>query len=174
MKGILFGATLLALGCSWTTVATVAAQTLPGGATALQETHGDWRVACSQPGGKTLCTLSQQHANKESNQLVLAIELNAPSADGVEGRLVLPFGLALDRGITVQIDDAPGATLRFRTCLPIGCLVALKFDRATVASLKKGTVLTVKATTEAGQETDFKISLNGFSGGLDRTAALSK
>lgn len=169
-----FGAALLAIGCSWTTVVTGPAQTLPGGASSMQETHGDWRVACSQPGGKTVCNMSQQYADKDSRQLVLAIELNAVSTSRAEGRLVLPFGVALERGVTLQIDDAPVQTLHFRTCLPVGCLVALNFDGATLSSLRKGTVLTVKATADGGQETAFKISLNGFAGALDRTATLSR
>jgi invasion protein IalB len=147
---------------------------LPGGASSLQETHGNWRVTCAQPGGKKICTLSQQQADQESRQLVVAIELTTVSADRAEGTLVLPFGLALDRGITLQVDDAPGQALRYRTCLQVGCLVALNFNAATLASLRKGTVLVVKATVDGGQEAAFKLPLAGFSSALDRTAALSK
>lgn len=152
-----------------------ASQALPGGANSLQEMHDDWRVACAQQNGKKICALSQQQTDKDTRQLLLAIELNAPAPDKAEGTLILPFGLALERPITMQVDDvSAGPTLRVRTCLPVGCLVGLTFDPMTVALLRKGTVLAVKATADGGQETSFKISLKGFSGALDRTAALAR
>ncbi|MGN1289969.1 MAG: invasion associated locus B family protein [Bradyrhizobium sp.] len=37
-----------------------------------------------------------------------------------------PSGLSLDAGITLAVDDRPdGEALRFRTCLPVGCIVSL-------------------------------------------------
>lgn len=150
-------------------------QPLPGGATSLQEIHGDWRVACAQQNGRKVCALSQQQTDKDTRQLLLAIELNAPAIDKTEGTIILPFGLALHRPITLQIDEASaGLTLHFRTCLPVGCLVGLAFDPTTVALLRKGTTLIVGATADGGQGAVFRISLNGFSSALDRTAALSK
>ena len=70
-----------------------AGQGLPGGASSLQETYGDWRVACAQQNGKKICALSQRQTDKDSRQLVLAVELSAPAADKAEGTLILPFGL---------------------------------------------------------------------------------
>ncbi len=150
-------------------------QTLPGGASQMQETHGDWRVTCAQPSGQKICALSQQLTDPNSRQLVLGIELTAKTPDKAEGALVMPFGLALDKGITLQVDDngAP-MTKTFRTCVPTGCLVALSFDSAQLAALRKGTVLNVKATTDGGKEAAFRISLTGFGSAVDRTAVLSR
>jgi invasion protein IalB len=47
-------------------------------------------VACAQQAQKALCVLSQQQSDKDSRQLVVAIELRANSADKAEGTLVLP------------------------------------------------------------------------------------
>jgi invasion protein IalB len=150
-----------------------AGQPLPGGATSLQELHGDWRVACVQQDGKKVCAISQQQTNKDTGQLLLAIELQAVSADRVEGTLILPFGLALERPITFEMNGAPTASvLRVRTCLPVGCLVSLSLDPATIAAMRKGTTLTIRATADGGQEALFGISLNGFSSALDRASAL--
>lgn len=147
---------------------------LPGGASQLQETHGDWRVACAQQPQKPLCVMSQQQSDKESRQLVVAIELRANGTDKAEGTLVLPFGLAVTRPVTVQVDDGAVTTLSFRTCVPVGCVVPLMFGPPMVSALRKGTVLNVKATADNAQEAGFKISLTGFGSALDRTAALSK
>lgn len=150
-------------------------QTLPGGASQLQETHGDWRVTCAQQNDQRICSFSQQQADKDSRQLVVGIELKAISTDTAEGTIVLPFGLAVDKPVTLHLDDAPGKALPFRTCLPIGCIVVVSFDATTVAMLKKGTALSVKATTaNTTQEASFKISLNGFASALARTATLTR
>ncbi|MBZ9673088.1 invasion associated locus B family protein [Mesorhizobium sp. ESP7-2] len=149
---------------------------LPGGATSLREGHGDWTVSCNvttQNGatGKA-CALSQEQADAQSRQRLLAMELR-PNGEVVQGTLVLPFGLALDQGATLQIDDGVVLpALRFRTCLPGGCLVDLSFEGDTLAALRNGTSLKVKVVADGGKETNLALSLKGFGSALDRTAAL--
>jgi len=147
---------------------------LPGGASSLNETYKDWRVACAQQGTAKQCAMSQAQA-QQNGQRVLAIELAAPAGNLVSGTLVLPFGLALDAGVSFQIDDKPAmAPLRFRTCVPAGCLVTLSFDAPTIVALRAGTALKVKATADGGAAAPFSISLQGFGTALDRVAALAR
>ncbi|WP_280953504.1 invasion associated locus B family protein [Phyllobacterium phragmitis] len=55
--------------------------------------------------------------------------MSAPAGNTVTGTLIMPFGLALDAGVTFEIDDKPAMQpVRFRTCLPGGCLVNVSFD----------------------------------------------
>jgi invasion protein IalB len=148
---------------------------LPGGATSLQETHADWKVTCEQQKERHLCALSQQQTDKETRQLVVAIELSPATLGKGEGTIILPFGLALEKPVVLEIDEAAtGPPLPYKTCLPVGCLVSVSFDAATVARLKKAKVLTVKATANGGQVVAFRITLAGFSGAFDRTATLAK
>lgn len=152
--------------------------TLPGGASSLRENHGDWVVNCAvQPqGGKNVksCALSQEQADGNTRQRVLAIELK-PGDNNAQGMLVMPFGLALDQGVAFQIDEGGFSPVqKFRTCLPAGCLVPVTFDARTLTALRKGTALKIKATADGGKETPFTISLKGFPGAYDRTVALAK
>jgi invasion protein IalB len=150
------------------------ASSLPGGASALNETYKDWRVACAQQGTAKRCALSQVQVH-QNGQRVLAIELNAPSGNTVAGTLVMPFGLALDSGVTLQIDEKPALQpVRFRTCMPGGCLLAVSFDGPTLVALRAGTALKVKAVADGGAAAPFSISLQGFATALDRVAALSR
>lgn len=147
------------------------AQGLPGGATSISETHGDWTVACHTAEGAALCAITQTQVSSENRQRVLAIELKASEGGNVaNGLLVLPFGLRLDSGVRLAIDD--GATrepLRFSTCLPVGCLVPLRFDEAIVTELRSGRELSAKAiANDGGQEMAFSISLSGFASALAR------
>jgi invasion protein IalB len=148
--------------------------TLPGGATSINETYRDWSVACVQQGAGKRCAMSQVQT-QQNGQRVLAIEISPPQGSSTTGALALPFGLALANGITLQIDDKPAMVpLRFRTCLPTGCIVPLSFDAAAIVALRAGTSLKVKATTDGGSEAPFTISLAGFAAALDRVAALAR
>jgi invasion protein IalB len=156
-----------------TPAAGAAASTLPGGASALQETYDDWQVACGQQGNVKRCAMVQQQISKDNRQRVLDIEL-WPAGDKLQGALMLPFGLALDQGVTLQVDDGtPGQPLHFRTCLPGGCVVPLSFDARSLAPLLHGTALKVKAVVDGGGIAPFTISLKGFSGAYNRALALA-
>lgn len=173
------GATALSVFLALAMTGSTPAQeaTLPGNATSLREAHGDWTVTCAigtTQSGEALkrCSFSQQQIVGQTQQRALAIELR-PDGDGVNGALVLPFGLALGAGVTYQLDEGSvGASQPFRTCLPAGCLVDIAFDARTVASLKSGNVMKVNAIADSGQEMAFSVSLTGFSSAYDRVVAL--
>jgi invasion protein IalB len=148
--------------------------TLPGGASSLNETYKDWRVACVQQGTAKRCVMSQVQS-QQNGQRVLVIELSAPAGNTAAGTLVMPFGLALDSGLAFQIDEKPAMQpMRFRTCVPGGCLVNVSFDAATLVALRAGAALKIKATADGGAVAPFSISLQGFGTALDRVAALSR
>ncbi|MDH7794013.1 MULTISPECIES: invasion associated locus B family protein [unclassified Beijerinckia] len=172
MLAALVPGSVLAQATSGAGAAAVAS--LPGGASSLNETYKDWRVACAQQANSKRCVLSQVQA-QQNGQRVLAMELDAPSGNTVAGALILPFGLALDSGVTFQIDEKPAMQpVRFRTCVPGGCVVAVSFDAPTLAALRAGSALKVKAVADGGTATPFSISLQGFGTALDRVGALSR
>jgi invasion protein IalB len=147
---------------------------LPNGASSLNETYGDWRVSCVVAEAGKRCAMSQTQA-QANGQRILAVELSAPSDNAVEGVLVLPFGLSLAAGVVLMADDSPpGPALPFRTCLPGGCLVELRFDASMLVALRAGMSLAVTATADTGGEVSMAIPLGGFAAALDRTAELSR
>lgn len=144
---------------------------LPGGASALQETYQDWSLSCQrQP--QASCAISQQQV-QQSGQRVLAIELRRSGDGGLTGSLVLPFGLSLDAGVALQVDEAaPQTPLRFSTCLPAGCLVPIIFDAETMSVLKGGTALKIKVQSLDEKDITLPISLKGLAAAIDRLEAL--
>jgi len=145
---------------------------LPGGASSLSETYKDWSVSCAQQGAAKQCAMSQVQT-QQNGQRVLAVELLPPNGAAVAGSLVLPFGLALDAGVTLQVDDKPKpAPVHFRTCVPAGCIVPLTMDVQMLADLRAGAVLKVLAVADGGAAAPFSISLQGFGTALDRLTAL--
>jgi invasion protein IalB len=157
-------------------VGTTAAQGLPGGATTLNETHGDWTVTCTTPEGTVRCAVSQVQINRQNRQRVLSVELTATNGGAAaSGTLVMPFGLALDQGAVLSIDDSEFLPpLRFSTCLSAGCVVPMTFNADAVTAMRAGTALEVKAAANgSGQEVNFSISLSGFTSALARAAELT-
>ena len=148
---------------------------LPGGASSLSETHGDWTVTCRMTGKsepvKPGCSLSQQQTNRQK-QRAIAIEL-APVDGGVHGALVLPFGVAVTKTVQTDVDKTPlGEPRAFSTCLPAGCIVPLTISPEGVDQMKAGSKLNVAATSVDGAEFTLPISLDGFTSALERTREL--
>ena len=150
------------------------APSLPGGASSLQESYQDWQVACRIADATKRCAVSQQQA-QQNGRRVLAIELQVGADNAITGNLILPFGLLLESGVTLQIDEQETmAPFAFRTCLPAGCVVPLGLDQASVDALRNGSVLKLIAkSSDAAQDVAFAISLKGFSASVDRIKTLT-
>ncbi|WP_455707330.1 invasion associated locus B family protein [Mesorhizobium sp. ORM8.1] len=58
----------------------------------------------------------------------MAVELGRNSEATLAGNLVLPFGLVLDAGATLQDRQQLLEALRFSTCSPARCVVPLTLD----------------------------------------------
>ncbi|MGO4566489.1 invasion associated locus B family protein [Rhizobium sp. 2YAF20] len=153
--------------------AAFAQSALPNGASALQETYQDWRVACNLRDKAPACSVSQDQT-QQNGQRLLAVEMQMRSDGGAIATLLLPFGIVLDSGVTPNVDDQPPLKpVRFRTCLPTGCIALFPLDPATLAKLRAASRLNLKVIADAGNELSFQVSLRGFSAALDRIAALS-
>lgn len=64
---------------------------------------------------------------EEGGRRILALEITtAPGGEIATATLVLNFGLLLDHGVSLEIDDAAiENNLRFRNCVPAGCIVPI-------------------------------------------------
>ena len=149
---------------------------LPGGAENLRETHGAWIVACAMQthqGTRTRrCALLQEHTHPQTRQRLVALELS-PVDGRMKGTLILPFGLALQKGAILRVDDGEPLNLAFRTCLPTGCWVDLDLEESTIGALKEGTTLKVQVVTDdSGQDATFSLPLNGFASACERLEVL--
>lgn len=153
--------------------AAFAQSALPNGASALQETYQDWRVACNAADKAAACVISQDQT-QQNGQRLLAVEMQTRPDGSAVATLLLPFGIILDSGVTPNVDDQPPLKpVRFRTCLPTGCIALLPLDSATLTKLRVGSRLNLKVTADPDKPLSFQVSLRGFSAALDRVAALS-
>jgi invasion protein IalB len=147
-----------------------AAQARAKGGSGVTESYGGWTLNCGSEAGKKFCTVMQAQVNKQTGQRVFAIELRAPKDGTTEGTILLPFGLKLDGGVMLRLDDKDVAQgLHFSTCLAQGCLVPVSFPSASIDAIRHAKVLTVAAlTVNNDQAVTFSVALDGFAAALDR------
>ena len=145
---------------------------LPNGASQLSETYGDWTLNCST--GMKACTLSQALVNKEGQRAFL-IELRVARDGASEGTILMPFGLKLEAGVLLKLDDKNlGQGLRFSTCVAQGCVLPVTFPIAGMNAIRHGKALAVGALNMSdGQLMTFSVSLNGFAVAVDRAIQLA-
>jgi invasion protein IalB len=155
---------------------TAASAQLPNGASSINETYGDWTIDCRLNDGQKFCVLSQAQGNNQTGQRTFAIELRTPKDGKTDGTILMPFGLKLDAGATLKLDDKDlGQGVRFSTCVPQGCLLPVSFPAVATDAMKKGTKLAVTSLNlSSGEPATFSISLNGFAPAMARIGDLGK
>jgi invasion protein IalB len=149
---------------------------LPNGASSINETYGEWTVDCRIVDRQKQCVLSQVQGNRETGQRRFGIELRSPKDGKTEGIVVMPFGLNLDAGALLKLDEKElGKGLRFSTCVPQGCLLQVSFPTVPTDAMRRGTKLVVASLNLSTNEPiTFNVSLNGFGATLTRATELAK
>lgn len=147
---------------------------LPNGTTSLHESYQAWGLTCETIKGANRCVVEQQVWNQNPRQRLLTMRLQ-PEGMQLRGSFILPFGIDLPRGVTILVDGTPvGEVLPFSTCLPIGCIVPLDLDRATLERMEKSQTLEVSVSVINGKEQKFTLSSQGLSNAMKRAVALVK
>lgn len=165
----------LALALAGLSPASLSAQGLPSGATSLNETYGNWVLACVAQEAATRCAITHSQQDPQSRQRILAIEVNRAADGSARGILVMPFGLKLAEGVALVAPDEAPMELAFSTCLPAGCILPLSLDAALVERLSKGGVAELRAVAaDGGKGVTFSLPLDGFGPAFGRLADLSK
>ena len=165
-----------------TSTAAVTSTTLwPAGATTVSESYGDWTMTCVRPADKTACVVAQSQGDSKTGRRRFGIELKSPQDGQSQGVVVMPFGLAIEPGITFKLDEQVlGKGAPYSSCTGEGCLVSISFPTLATDAMRTAKVLTVtgRKTTgatgiEAGEPASITVPLVGFSQAFDRAMALS-
>jgi invasion protein IalB len=153
-----------------------AASALPGGASVVNEVHGDWTVSCAAAASGTNCSLAQVRVNPQTGQRIYGVELLAKTSDTAGGAFMLPFGLRVSAPIRLAVDDvALGQDRPFSTCNQYGCFVPAEFSAAELSALRAGVTLTATATDNlSANTTSYAFSLSGLTSAFNRALELGK
>lgn len=113
--------------------------------------------------------------DKKQTQRVAEFAVGFPPADKgkASGVLILPLGVVVDSDIKIQIDDKDVMKFRVRYCDGGGCAAIMKLDNSLIDKMRKGKVMTVKATAFTGAPVDVPFRLEGLGEALDAARAKS-
>lgn len=79
------------------------------GPSSLSETYDDWTLQCQQVGvgedQRNICHISQEIHNNENGELVALLDMSLSGNDTVNAAILMPFGLLLQNGVDVQLDE---------------------------------------------------------------------
>jgi len=141
----------------------------PAGA---QNPHGKsfdhWQVRCNTPtGAPSDCQMVQNVVVKESGKPVLQLVVGyMEKVDNPVGVLVLPLGIYLPSGLTMQIDKGQAYEMAFEICGRNGCRVRFSFDEALLGTFKKGNAAEVVFYSGGRKPIRVPLSLKGFTAAL--------
>jgi invasion protein IalB len=152
-----------------------AAAPAPAGTAPPGTVPQNWLKIC-QPikDGKRACILRQVVVTSNNQFLGSFLLRDDP---GQESRLLavaaVPLGVLLPFGVTWQIDGGKPIRVPYMLCDPQSCATQLVINEAYIATLKKGTKLTLTAKNRKNEDLVITINLQGFTGVYDGDAALT-
>jgi invasion protein IalB len=134
-----------------------------------------WVKLCNKdpdPNSKRVC-VTVKDGRVESGLLVVSVAII--EMDGEQRKLMrmsLPYGVALQHGTRLIVDQGQPATAPFVTCLPPvvppgGCIADYDANADVIARLKKGQMLTVQAIHMNGQAMSPQLDLRDFAKAYD-------
>ncbi|MGY8958768.1 MAG: invasion associated locus B family protein [Alphaproteobacteria bacterium] len=140
-----------------------------------QSPHGksfkDWKAHCnSSTGAPAYCLLVQEVAFKKSGKPILQFLIRyLPDSKTLIGDIILPLGIYLPAGVTMQIDKGQTFEIPVEMCTDgrmRGCRARFSFDAALLTTVKAGGNATI--TFQDGRQTPVPVpvSLAGFTAGL--------
>lgn len=150
----------------------------PTGATSVSESYGDWTMTCVRPSEKVACVVAQSQGDSKTGRRKFGVELKPPRDGHAEGIVVMPFGLAIEPGITFKLDDqALGKGAPYSSCTSEGCLVPISLPTVATDAMRTAKMLTVigqkaAGSAGAGEPAPITVPLVGFAQAFERALAL--
>jgi invasion protein IalB len=142
---------------------------------APQLIYSPWVKLCNKentPGAKQIC-VTVKDGRVETGLLVVSVALIEMEGEARKLiRISMPYGVALQHGTRLIVDQDTPATSPFVTCLPPvvppgGCIADYEATPELVGRMKKGQYLTVQAIHMNGQAMSPQLTLTDFAKAYD-------
>jgi invasion protein IalB len=137
----------------------------------------DWMVRCGRPPGREaeVCEMQQQQIDNEDRTVMAVAVGQVPGSSDVGLLIILPLGILLRAGVTMQIDGGAAIPLEVERCERQGCRIERLIEPDLMSRLKAGTKATVffDAFDPQGkrQRLGVPISLLGFTAALNEVTS---
>jgi invasion protein IalB len=136
----------------------------------------DWMVRCGRPNqqGPEVCEMQQEQVDREDRTVMAVAVGRVPGTSEVGLLILLPLGILLPAGVTMQIDGGAEIPLQVERCERQGCRIERILEPDLLNRLKAGTKATVyfEAVDPRGerQRLGVPISLLGFTAALNEVS----
>ncbi len=146
-------------------------------------THGAWKIQCET--AKTAsaegqaparqCGMiqgTQNEKNPKAGLTLVIVKAKQADKDVTMMRVMAPIGVFLPTGVALEIDGAAVGRVPFTRCMPQICIAFAEASPETLVKLKKGTEANFIVYEAPGIGLPMKLSLDGFSAGLEALGKL--
>jgi len=140
------------------------------------KTIGDWQVRCFSVQNSNPCDMFWQQTDPRSGQRVVAVSIAySPTADRHLAVIILPLGVSIPKGVTIQTDSYTSPALKYRMCSRDGCFVQTIVENAVIESIaKSGPQAKINIAGDDGKPYALPLSLKGFSEAHDEMVSQAK
>jgi invasion protein IalB len=149
----------------------------PAEGTLTERQLQDWTVRCGRqsPEGPRVCQMEQQQTDNEGHTVMAVAVGEVPGTSDLGLLVVLPLGILLQAGVTLQIDGGGEVPLQVDRCERQGCRIEMLLEPDLLSRLKAGTEAKVffEAPDPQGdrQRLGVPISLLGFTAALNEVTS---
>lgn len=128
-----------------------------------------WTKVCGKDPAnqKEICYTTRDFVS-DQGQPVLAVAIYDVKGDPQRVlRFLLPFGMLLQPGVRIGVDQGQPVAGRYQICFPNGCFAEAMINEAQTNALKRGKLLNVSMQNQVAREVSFQIPLEGFTKAFD-------
>jgi len=128
-----------------------------------------WLVACNNRSNPALlsCSMSQSVIQNESRQRILTASIFKDTQGGYFMRLLLPHGLDITQGVSLNIDEGSPVKHTINTADVNGSYARIPLEPELIAAMKSGNIIVVGVNSASGAGINLQLSLTGFSTAFD-------
>lgn len=141
-------------------------------------THGAWKIQCETAKTASVegqapqrqCGMvqgTQNEKNPKAGLTLVIVKAKQNDKDVTMMRVMAPIGVFLPTGVALEIDGAAVGRVPFTRCMPQICIAFAEASPETLVKMKKGTEANFIVYEAPGIGLPMKMSLDGFSAGLD-------
>lgn len=136
-----------------------------------------WTLRCADvPEGtkeaQKNCEIFQRLSVKESGQRIIEFVVGKDAAKDKQGIrrgvVILPLGVLIPHGITMQIDELPPYKFALHHCTNAGCFAFVDLNSDIISKMKKGDQAKMTMRSVEGKNVNIVLSLKGFSKAADK------
>lgn len=129
-----------------------------------QPSPSQWAVGCTNTESGLDCRAGQTVVYQQGQRRieVSAVLRMLPDTNKPNLLLLLPLGVSLPKGVTIQFGQSQAKAIAFQSCNLKGCMAEYPITNAEIASLQKGANMTLSVQTAQDAPIKFTLPAAGF------------